>query len=243
MLIEYRERKQTMKKIAVFGASGQTGKLFTELALKDGYFVKALVRTPSKLDRQSSNLEIIEGDILNSGNVEQTIKSTEAVIDFTGPRQDSPLEMQKTATKNILRAMHQNNVKRLIILSSLPMQLQFGILEPNDKPAFVHKLIIFIGKNPFLNNFLMSMLKRAGAPVEHVRPGFERIKVIKQSELDWTIVRAPTLNNKPAQGRYRSGSLDTDTGMSIARADVAAFVLNELTSPQYIRKNPIVSSR
>lgn len=231
-----------MNKIAVFGASGQTGKLFTELALKNGYYVKALVRTPSKLNLQSSNLEVIEGDLLNFGNVEQTIKSTEAVLDFTGPRQDSPLEMQKTATQNILRAMQQNNVKRLIVLSSLPMQLQFGILDPNDKPAFVHKLIIFIGKNPMLNNFVMSMLKRAGAPVEHIRPGLERIEVIKQSELDWTIVRAPTLNNRPSQGRYRSGYLDANMGMNIARADVATFILNELKSPQYIRKNPIVSS-
>jgi len=231
-----------MNKIAVFGASGQTGKLFTELALKNGYYVKALVRTPSKLNLQSSNLEVIAGDIVDSGKVEQTIKSTEAVIDFTGPRQDSPLEMQKTATQKILRAMQQNNVKRLIVLSSLPMQLQFGILDPNDKPAFVHKLIMFIGKNPFLNNFLMSMLKRAGAPVEHVRPGFKRLEVIKQSGLDWTIVRAPTLNNKPAQGKYRSGYLDSGTGMNISRADVAAFVMDELKSPQYIRKNPIVSS-
>jgi len=231
-----------MNTVAVFGASGQTGKLFTQLALKNGYCVKALVRTPSKLNLQSSNLEVIAGDIVDSVKVEQTIKSTAAVIDFTSPKQDSPLEMQKTATQNIFRAMQQNNVKRLIVLSSLPMQLQFGIPDPDDKPAFVHKLIMFIGRNPFLNNFLISMLKRAGAPVEHVRPGFERLEAIKQSGLDWTIVRAPTLNNKPAQGKYRSGYLDSGTGMSISRADVAAFVLDELKSPQYNRKNPIVSS-
>jgi putative NADH-flavin reductase len=231
-----------MQTIAVFGASGQTGKLFTELALNTGYDVKALVRTPSKLDLQSSNLEVIEGDLLNAEKVEQTIRSTEAVIDITSPRQDSPLEMQKTAIQNILHAMQRHNVKRLIVLSSLPMQLQFGILDPNDKPAFVHKLIMFIGKNRFLNNLLMSMLKRPGAPVGHVRPGLERLEVIKQSQLDWTIVRAPTLNNKPAQGRYRSGYLDASMRMNIARADVAAFILDELKNPQYIRKNPVVSS-
>jgi hypothetical protein len=150
--------------------------------------------------------------------------------------------MQKIAIQNIFHAMQQHNVKRLIVLSSLPMQLQFGILDPNDKPAFVHKLIMFIGKNPFLNNLVMFLLKRAGAPIEHIRPGFERIEIIKQSELDWTIVRAPTLNNKPAQGRYRSGYLEAGTGMNVARADVAAFILDELKNPQYTRKNPVVSS-
>jgi len=34
-----------MKTIAVFGASGNTGKPFTEMALKEGYAVKALVPT------------------------------------------------------------------------------------------------------------------------------------------------------------------------------------------------------
>jgi putative NADH-flavin reductase len=231
-----------MNTIAVFGASGKTGKLFTELALKNGYSVKALVRDPSKLDLQHPNLEVIRGDLLDPAKVQETINDTEAVVDFTSPRQDSPLETLNTAKQNILGAMRKNNVKRLIVLSSLPMQLQFGILDPNDKPAFVHKLIIFIGKNPILNNFMMSMLKRAGAPVEHIRPGFERIEAIKQSEMDWTIVRAPTLNDKPSQGKYRSGYLDSNTGMNIARGDVAAFVLKELKSPQYIRKNPIVSS-
>jgi putative NADH-flavin reductase len=231
-----------MKTIAVFGASGQTGTLFTDLALQNGYGVKALVRTPAKLNLQHSNLEVIEGDMLDAGKVEQTVRSTEAVLDFTSPRQGSPLETQKTAIQNTLRAMQQNNVKRLIVLSSLPMQLQFGILDPNDKPAFMHKLIMFIGKNRFMNNLILSMLKRAGAPTEHIRPGFERIEMIKQNDLDWTIVRAPTLNNKPTQGRYRSGYLDAGTGMNVARADVAAFILNELKTPQFIRKNPVVSS-
>jgi putative NAD(P)-binding protein len=164
------------------------------------------------------------------------------VIDLIAPKKDSPPDLRKAETKNILHAMQQNNVKRLIILSSLPFELQFGILDPNDKPGSIHKFIMFIGKNPSLNKFMMFLLKNlAGAPVEQVRSGFERTDRIKQSKLDWTIVRTPRLENKPSQGRYRLGYLDANTRMSIACADVAAFVLNELKSPQYVGKMPIIS--
>lgn len=231
-----------MYTISVFGASGRTGKLFTELALKNGYCVKALVRAPSRLDLQHPNLEIIQGDVLDSAKVEETIKTTEAVIDLIAQKNDSHPDLRKTGTQNMLHAMQQNNVKRLIILSSLPYELQFGILDTNDKPAFVHRLVMFIGKNPFLNNFMMFMLKNlAGAPILTESEYLERINLIKQSELDWTIVRTPRLTDKPSRGKYHSGYLDSNTHMSIARADVAAFLLNEMKSPQYIRKLPVIS--
>ena len=232
-----------MKRISVFGASGHTGKPFIEMALKDGYTVKALVRTPSKLDLQHSNLEVIQGDILDAAKVEETIKTTEAVIDLIAPKRDSPHDVRRAETRNILHAMQQYNVKRLIILSSLPLELQFGILDPNDKPGFVHKFIMYIGTNPFLNNFMMFLLKNlAGVPVEHVRSGLDRTELIQQSELDWTIVRTPRLGNKPAQGRYHLGSLDANTRMTIARSDVAACLLDILMNDKYIRHMPIVSS-
>ena len=231
-----------MHTIAVFGASGKTGKLFTELALKNGYGVKALVRTPSKLDLSDSSLKVIQGDILDAAKVEETTKSTEAVIDLIAQKKDSHPDLRKTGTRNILRAMQRNNVKRLILLSSLPYELQLGLLERNDKPAFGHKLIMFIGKNPLLNSFMMFMLKKlAGAPLLTAREYADRIDLIKQSELDWTIVRTPRLHDKPSQGKVHAGHLDASTRISIARASVAAFLLNELESPQYIRKMPVIS--
>lgn len=231
-----------MHKIAVFGASGRTGKPFVEMALKDGYRVKALVRTPSKLGLVHSNLEVIQGNILDPVKVEETIKTAEAVVDLIAQKKDSHPDLRKIGTRNILHAMQQNNVKRLILLSSLPYELQLGILEPNDKPGSVHKFIMSIGKNAVLNNFMMFMLKNlAGAPILTAKEYTYRIDQTKQSELDWTIVRTPRLEDKPSQGRYRLGDLDANTHMSIARQDVAAFVLNELKDAQYIRKTPIIS--
>lgn len=231
-----------MHTIAVFGASGKTGKLFTELALKNGYCVRAMLRSPTRLDLQHPNLEIIQGDILDFAKVAETIKSTEAVIDLIAQKQDSHPDLRKTGTRNVLRAMQQNNVKRLILLSSLPYELQLGLLEPNDRPAFAHRLIMFIGKNRLLNSFMMFMLKKlAGAPILTASEYAERFDLIKQSELDWTIVRTPRLHDKPSQGKVHAGHLDSNTRISIARGSVATFLFNELKRPQYIRKRPVIS--
>ncbi len=137
-----------MNQIAVFGASGRTGKLFTELALNNGYQVKALVRDPSKLGFRHSNLQVVQGDIADPTKVEETIKATEAVIDLIDPARGSPPNLRRivnlrlTATRNILSAMQQNNVERLIVMDSLPIGLVAGILDPNDQPRFMNKWFI-----------------------------------------------------------------------------------------------------
>jgi putative NADH-flavin reductase len=212
-----------MTKIAIFGASGRTGKLFTELALKDGYRVNVLVRTLSKLEIQHPNLEVIQGDILDPAKVNETVSGTNAVIDVVGPSTGSSPDLQRTATRHILDAMQQNKVNRLLVLASLP----FGIMDEKDSATFINKFTMFIAKT------LM------GAMVQDAR---EHVDLIKQSALDWTVVRAPGLNSQPSQGKYRVGYLDASTGKSIARADVAAFILDELKSPTYIRQMPLISN-
>jgi putative NADH-flavin reductase len=213
-----------MKQIAVFGASGRTGKLFTELALKNGYGVKALVRTPSRLELQHSSLEIVHGDVLDSAKVGETIKATDAVIILIGNRKDSPPDLRRTSTQHILNAMQQKKMSRLIMLTS-----PFAISSERDKPSFYFKFAVFMTKPLF------------GAAL--VEDGQASLDLIRRSELDWTIVRAPTLNDKPSMGNYQVGRyLDANTGKVASRSDVAAFLLEVLMHDKYIREMPIVSS-
>ena len=91
-----------MKTIAVFGASGNTGKPFIETALKDGYAVKALVRTPVKLGFQHLNLQVIQRDLANSAKVEETIHGADAVISLIGGVSGSPNDIKVIATRHIV---------------------------------------------------------------------------------------------------------------------------------------------
>ena len=212
-----------MHKIAVFGASGRTGKLFTELALNNGFQMKVLVRDPSRLIFRHSNLQVIQGDIVDSLKVEETVRATEAVVYLIAWGKSYSPNLKRTSMRNILRSMGQNNVKRLILLASLP----FGILDPDDKPDFMNKLMMFIVKN------------LTGPIGEDERV---HVDLIKQSEMDWTVVRSPFLNDQPSEGKYRVGYLDAETGKGASRSDVAAFLLDVLMNGKYIRQMPIVSS-
>lgn len=212
-----------MSKIAVFGASGHTGQPFTDLALKNGYEVKALVRIPSKLEIQHPALQVIQGDALDPAKVEATITGTDAVIDILGPVSNSPGDLRRTAGRHILQTMQKHNVKRLITLASLPL----GVVDNKDQLNLGLRIKMFLAK---------ILLK------EFSQDARQHASLITNTALDWTVVRAPGLANQPAQGKYRVGFVGSEMGNSITNADLAAFLLDELRNAKYIRQMPLVSN-
>jgi nucleoside-diphosphate-sugar epimerase len=70
--------------IALFGASGMTGKQLVPLALEQGYKIKALVRTPSKVQTKHENLTIIQGDFSNTEAIQETVAGADYVICCAG---------------------------------------------------------------------------------------------------------------------------------------------------------------
>jgi putative NADH-flavin reductase len=212
-----------MKTIAVFGASGNTGKLFTEMALKNGYAVKALVRTPARLGLQHPHLQVIQGDLIDSAKVEETIRGTDAVVSLIGASSGSPNDIKVIATRHIVAAMKKDNVKRFIRLGSAI----FGVFAESDKLNFGRRLMASLARTVM------------GAMVDDER---RSVSLTEQTDLDWTVVRAPFLNNQPPKGTYRVGHVGIDAGSRVTRTDLAAFVLEELKNARYVRQLPLVSN-
>ncbi|XP_021917133.1 flavin reductase (NADPH) isoform X2 [Zootermopsis nevadensis] len=102
-----------MKRIAIFGATGGVGLHVTEVALKRGLHIKALLRDPSKLpEHLRSNIEIIQGDVTNITDVQQTVEGQDAVIVTLGTRNDlSPTTVLSEGMKNIIAAMKKNGIE------------------------------------------------------------------------------------------------------------------------------------
>ncbi len=211
-----------MKKIALFGASGQSGKEFLELALASNYQIKALVRTPEKLSSyKNKNLEIIQGDVLNSEDVHATIKGSDLVVSLFGHVKGSPEWLQTNGTKNIVNAMKQKNISKIISLSG------GGLPYPEkDEPKFMDKVIRTIMK--------IAVPKVLNDAVEHH-------KVLAESGLDWMIVRGPRLTNDEKKGEYRIGWVGVNSGTKIARADLADFILKQVESDAFVGEMPFVS--
>lgn len=210
-----------MKQISLFGASGQTGQQFLELALAQGYPVKALVRDPAKITQQHPNLTVLTGDVLNAADVEKSVAGTEIVVSLFGHVKGSPEWLQTNGTKNIVAAMKKQQVSRIISLSGggLPFPAK-------DQPKLADKLIRTIMK--------IAVPKILNDAIQHA-------EVLQNSNLNWTIVRGPRLTNDAKTGKYRVGWVGVNASTKISRADLADFILRLVEDEQFTHQMPFVS--
>lgn len=209
------------RKIALFGASGQTGQHFLTLALEKGYEVKALVRNPQNISQNNPKLAVIKGDVLNIDDVQKVVEGVDIVVSLFGHVKGSPEWVQTNGTKNIIQSMKEKNVGRIISLSG------GGLPFPEkDEPKFADKLIRTIMK--------IVVPKILNDAIKHH-------EVLKNSGLKWTIVRGPRLTNDPKTGTYRVGWVGVNASTKICRADLAAFIINQVEDEKFNFQMPFVS--
>ncbi|MBD3316865.1 MAG: NAD(P)H-binding protein [Chitinivibrionales bacterium] len=206
--------------VVVFGATGRTGIPLVEQALAGGDRVKAFVRTPSKLKITHDNLEIVQGDILDAAAVEKAVEGTDAVLCVIGHTKNSPDDLQTHAMRAVTDAMKKHNVKRLVDLTGA------GVRDTEDQPKLFDRLIVFA----------LSILSP-----KVLEDGKGHVAVIRDSGLEWTVVRAPMLQDGAHTGKYRVGYVGKNSGSKISRADVADFMLKEARERNYIGKLPMIS--
>ncbi len=207
-------------KLTIFGATGRTGIPLVQQALAANHTVCAFVRTPGKLPITHDQLTIVQGDATDPTAVEQAIIGADAVLSALGHTQGTPKEMQTVATRNIVAAMQRHGVRRLVSLTGA------GVAAPQDQPGLINHLISFA-----LKTFAADVLRDAQGHAE----------VIRNSDLDWVIVRGPMLTEGPHTGQYRVGWVGVNTGTRIARANVADFMLKQVTDTTYLRQAPMIS--
>lgn len=207
-------------KIVVFGASRGVGLKVVEQALDAGHIVTAFVRTPAQFTVQHPNLIVCQGDSMDAAAVEKAIAGQDAVISALGPTRPPVPGMMETSAKNIVTAMKNHGVRRLVSTTGA------GVRQPEDQPKFIDH---FIG-------FLLNLLARSV-----VQDSAANVKVIRNSGLDWTVVRYPRLIDGEYTGKYRFGYVSKDSSTQLSRADAAASVLKELTEKKRLRKLPLVS--
>lgn len=210
-----------MMKIVIFGASGGTGRQIVAQALEQGHAVTAFVRSPEKFSLEHENLVVIEGDVLVVASVVDAIEGQDAVLCALGMPAKDKYKLRTQGTKNIIQAMEKTGVKRLICQSGLGAGDSFEML------PMVYRYLIF---PLFLRNvFADHQLQEAA---------------IKQSDLDWVVVRPANLTDKKRTDAYQHGfsALAKSMTLKVSRADVAAFMLKQLKQSLYLHKTPAISS-
>jgi putative NADH-flavin reductase len=211
-------------KLTIFGGTGQAGRQLIEQAFAEGNEVVAFVRNPSKLTTHYKKLTIVHGELCNLTKIEYAVNGADAVISLLGPRPGDDLKSKQLTygMQSIVAAMKKYGVHRLIVVSTPSASA------PDDLPDFRFKILV-------------SMIKTA------MRPAYEEIiniaQIVRDSELDWTIVRVSILNNNPEFGKVRIGYLGRgEVGTQLSRVDMASFILDALKNARYIRQMPAISN-
>ena len=207
-------------KLLVLGATGGVGLEIVRQAVEHGHSVTAFVRSPERLEKFQGHIAIKQGDPLNSSQLERAIEGHDAVLSGFGPR--APLaktdaKLLRDFADALTGAMQQASVKRVVMVST----------------AFLFRDSIIPPTYLFGRLFFPAIVIDA--------EGMERI--IRASELDWTIVRPPQLTDKPFTGRYRvrEGHLPR-FGFNISRADVADCFLKAIEDQASVKKTLGVSN-
>lgn len=206
--------------IAVFGGTGRTGTHVVQQALAAGHQVTALARSPGKLSIQHEALAVQQGDAADPAAVSAAIAGADAVISVLGPTKGQAPGTITRATGNILAAMRQHGVKRLV------MSAGAGVGDPQDEPTLISRVM----------GFLLKLTAR-----EVYEDMLQAVEAVRASDLGWTIVRVPMLHEGPGSGGVRSGYLGGDVGARLSRAAMAAFMLEQIDSDQYVHEAPVIS--
>jgi putative NADH-flavin reductase len=193
--------------LAVLGATGRTGSLVVEQALAAGHTVTALVRSPEKLTTRGSNLRVVTGQATDTAAVSRALEGADAVISTLGGKGSVIAD----STPAIVEAARQTGVSRVVVLSSFVVE--------RDHLDAVSRLLTGIAMGAMIKD------KNAGE------------SVLRQSDLDWTIVYASMLTDGPAKGSVTVLPEEAKRGMSekISRADVAAWMVQAATDVLHSR--------
>lgn len=210
-------------KITIFGATGLTGQLVIEKALAAGHEVTAFARNPRKFTARSDKLRVVTGTLADAAGIESAVAGADAVVSLLGPSGKSAGTPVTDGTRLIVAAMVKHGVKRLVATATPSAH------DASDGSSWSFSLAVRLIKL-FVGSAYEEIVGTA--------------KVVRESALDWTLVRLPMLTSKPAPRAAKAGYVG-DPGIhlfSLSRAALADFLLAQVEDETWRRKSPVVSN-
>lgn len=201
---------RTAMRLFILGATGGVGRALVEQALQRGHHVTAFVRSPQKLDGIAGTT-VLRGDPRNAGQLRDALPGHDAVLSSLGPTGIGPTTIVADGARATVAAMQAIGLRRLLLVGVAVLFENDGIL-----PA--------IARRTFLRNV--------------ARDSAEMERVVAASGLDWTVARPPRLTDGKPTFAYgvADGRMPDGARLTISRADVAHFLLDEVERPAHVHR-------
>lgn len=208
-------------KILLLGATGRTGKLVIEEAIRRGHKISAIARIPEKL--KDYQIDITKGTPYDFETLEKALSGCEAVINTLNISRKSdnpwaglvsPRDLISKSATNCVTAMMKAGIKRYVAISTIgagsswkttPAALKFIVSISNLKYAF--------------------------------RDHGKQEEILKNSSIEYTICRAPMLSNEiNIKGAVAVKEGENPPKMVLSRNSAAEFFIKIIENKDHIRE-------
>jgi putative NADH-flavin reductase len=217
--------KNTIQSILILGGTGKTGEHVVKQTLAKGFQVTVLLRKPESLKEliHHPNLEVLKGDVLHYPDIYNAVQGNDAIISALG-RDGKKSEVLTKGTENIIRAIAQSSIQKFVCLSSLGA-----------------------GSTKKLAGWKLRWMIRLAGLQNSFDAKAQQEVLLYQSEINFTLVMAASLNNRVAQENVLSFSLQQapyliGKPLKISRQSVANFMIDQLESNSWKRKTVCLAS-
>jgi uncharacterized protein YbjT (DUF2867 family) len=192
-----------------------TGQHAVRILMDRGDEVTAFARTPSAV-KERERLRVVQGEARDADSFGRAVEGQDAVLAAFGPRALKKDDIQETFMRNLVAAMTKAGVKRLVNLSAW-------------------------GAGDSLKGGPMMMRILRATILRHLYDDKDRGEVVLlASGLDFVNVRPGRLTNGPARGGVKASLTGEGVKPVLAREDLAAFMVEQLKSDEWVRKSPLI---
>jgi putative NADH-flavin reductase len=206
-------------KIAVIGGTGKSGKYLVKELLHKGYCIKLLHRNPENISFENPSVEIVKGDARNDQSIRTLLCGCQAVISTLGqPKGEASIFSQ--ATKNVIQAMKVHGIRRYILTTGLNVDTPFDQKSPKTK---------------FATDWMKTNYQETTTDKQL------EYNTLLNSDIDWTLVRLPLIE-QTEERRELLVNLNDCPGDKISAADLAGFLIEQLTDDSFIKKAPFIAN-
>jgi putative NADH-flavin reductase len=214
-MLTHHSGREVGVRLTVFGSTGPTGRALVQQALGQGHEITAVARDPAAIDVTGDRLRAVRADVLDGASLNGVLNGVDATLSAIGTHGRRPTTVYSAGVANIRDAMHHAGVRRFVGISALPVTPRTE-LGKTERRVVVPMLSLFFGE-------MYADMTRME-------------QVLRESDLDFTIMRPPQLTNGRATGQYRTAINDhLPRARKISRADLAAEMLKVLPDTRTLR--------
>jgi putative NADH-flavin reductase len=210
-------------KVLVLGANGAVGQLVLNDLLEANHQVTALVRNASTIQKNHRRLTVVQGNPTNVAELEDVLPGQGVVVSTLGARTNKKTTLRADVARNLTAGMKRHGVRKLVWLDAA------GVGSSKD---FVRRSSFFFGRI-IIPLFLDNMYEDAAVADD----------LIEKSGCEWVIVRPMSFTNRPKTGNISvvtDMSLTVQLRLRISRADVAAFLVEQVVEDERVGQMPVI---